>query len=51
MGGPAGGRFQNLGIHPDILVAPTPEGIAAGRDDVLEAAIAALRQSRLDVRP
>ncbi|MEQ7123088.1 S41 family peptidase [Actinopolymorpha sp. B11F2] len=46
-----GSRFQNLGIHPDILVAPTPEGLAAGRDDVLEAAIAALRQSRLDVRP
>jgi hypothetical protein len=41
-----GSRFQNLGIQPDILVRPTPEGLAAGRDDVLEAAVIALRQAR-----
>jgi hypothetical protein len=40
-----GSRFQNLGIQPDILVRPTPEGLAAGRDDVLEAAVAALRRT------
>ena len=39
-----GSRFQNLGIQPDILAAPTPEGIAAGRDEAMETAVATLRQ-------
>ncbi len=38
-----GSRFQNVGIEPDVLVLPTPEGIRAGRDEVLEAAVEVLR--------
>jgi C-terminal processing protease CtpA/Prc len=30
---------QQVGIIPDIVVKPTLEGIRAGRDEVLEAAI------------
>ena len=32
---------QGNGFQPDILVHPTVEGIRAGRDEILEAAIAA----------
>lgn len=36
----ADGRpLQRVGIVPDLLVQPTPAGIAAGRDEVLEAAV------------
>jgi len=31
--------YQGTGIAPDIYVYPTPQGIAAGRDEVLEKAI------------
>jgi len=37
-----GSRFQNVGIQPDVPVAPTVEGIRAGRDEVLEKAIQVL---------
>ena len=36
-------RFQNVGILPDVPVAPTVEGIRAGRDEILERAIEVLR--------
>jgi hypothetical protein len=39
-----GSRFQNVGILPDVPVAPTVEGIRAGRDEVLEKGIEVLRQ-------
>ena len=38
-------RFQNLGIQPDVLVWPTPDGITAGRDEVVDAAIEARRSA------
>ncbi|MCX6841730.1 MAG: S41 family peptidase [candidate division WOR-3 bacterium] len=44
-----GSRFQNVGIVPDVPVAPTVEGIRAGRDEVLEKGIEVLR--RLVHRP
>ena len=34
-----GRQLQRLGIQPTIMVAPTIAGIAAGRDEILEAAI------------
>ncbi|MDF2626459.1 MAG: hypothetical protein K0R39_290 [Symbiobacteriaceae bacterium] len=34
--------FQGRGLAPDVPVAPTIAGLAAGRDEVLEAALAAL---------
>lgn len=37
-----GRQLQRLGIQPHIRVAPTIRGIVAGRDEVLEAAIAHL---------
>ena len=39
---------QRLGIVPDIHVRPTPEGIAAGRDEVLERALEHIRSARPD---
>jgi C-terminal processing protease CtpA/Prc len=42
-------RFQNIGITPDVPVAPTVDGIRAGRDEVLDKAIEVLR--RLVHRP
>jgi C-terminal processing protease CtpA/Prc len=44
-----GSRFQNIGITPDVPVAPTVEGIRAGRDEVLEQGLEVLR--RLVRRP
>ncbi len=44
-----GSRFQNKGITPDIPVAPTVEGVRAGKDEVLEKGIEVLR--RLVQRP
>jgi C-terminal processing protease CtpA/Prc len=37
-----GSRFQNIGIVPDFEVRPTVAGVRAGRDEVLEKAIAVL---------
>ncbi|MHB9145670.1 MAG: S41 family peptidase [Symbiobacteriia bacterium] len=39
---PDGTTFVGKGIQPDVPVAPTIQGVAAGRDEVLEAALAAL---------
>ncbi|KQV87225.1 hypothetical protein ASD15_28725 [Massilia sp. Root351] len=36
---------QRVGIVPDIVVLPTVQGIRAGRDEVLEAAIAEIRRN------
>lgn len=33
-------RFHGIGIIPDIVVHPTPEGMRAGRDELLETAMA-----------
>jgi C-terminal processing protease CtpA/Prc len=44
-----GSRFQNVGITPDVPVAPTIEGVRAGKDEVLETGIGVLR--RLVQRP
>jgi C-terminal processing protease CtpA/Prc len=44
-----GSRFQNVGILPDVAVAPTVEGIRTGKDEVLERGIEVLR--RLVHRP
>jgi C-terminal processing protease CtpA/Prc len=41
-----GRQLQRVGIQPDIRVEPTIEGIAAGRDEVLEAAIKFLSASK-----
>jgi C-terminal processing protease CtpA/Prc len=37
---PDGRQLQRVGITPDVLVRPTVRGIRAGRDEVLEAAVA-----------
>jgi carboxyl-terminal processing protease len=34
-----GTEFVGIGIQPDVLVRPTIKGIAAGKDEVLEAAV------------
>lgn len=39
---PDGTIFVGKGIQPDVPAAPTIQGVAAGRDEVLEAALAAL---------
>ena len=39
-----GSRFQNIGIVPDVPVAPTVDGIRAGRDEVLEKAVQVLEE-------
>lgn len=40
-----GRRVQRIGIVPDVRVTPTIRGIRAGKDEVLEAAVAYLRRS------
>ncbi len=39
---PDGGRFEGVGIRPDVLASPTVEDLRAGRDVELEAARARL---------
>ncbi|MBO6935358.1 MAG: hypothetical protein JJ863_10285 [Deltaproteobacteria bacterium] len=39
---PDGDRFHGVGIVPDIEVEPTAQAIADGRDEIIEAALAAL---------
>ncbi|HUS61313.1 MAG TPA: S41 family peptidase [Acidimicrobiales bacterium] len=39
-----GRQLQRIGIEPDIAVRPTIEGLQAGRDEVLDAALAHLRE-------
>jgi C-terminal processing protease CtpA/Prc len=41
-----GTQVQKVGIQPDIVVAPTLAGVRAGRDEVLERAIAFLLDQR-----
>jgi C-terminal processing protease CtpA/Prc len=41
-----GRQLQRVGLVPDVRVTPTLEGIRAGRDEVLEAAIEFLTQRR-----
>ncbi len=43
---PDGRQLQRVGLTPDIPVRPTPEGIRAGRDEVLERAIEYLEKGR-----
>jgi C-terminal processing protease CtpA/Prc len=38
-----GGRYAGVGLAPDLPVVATPEGLRDGRDEVLDAAVAALR--------
>jgi C-terminal processing protease CtpA/Prc len=40
---PDGRQLQRIGLVPDVRAAPTVAGIRAGRDEVLEAALRALR--------
>jgi C-terminal processing protease CtpA/Prc len=39
-----GRQLQRIGLVPDVRVEPTVQGIRAGRDEVLERALALLRQ-------
>lgn len=39
-----GREFDAIGVQPDALVLPTVEGLRAGRDEVLEAALRHLRE-------
>jgi C-terminal processing protease CtpA/Prc len=41
---PDGRQLQRVGIQPDVPVAPTIAGIRAGRDEVLDAALALARR-------
>ena len=41
---PDGTRYNRVGVLPDVPVESTVEGLRAGRDEVLDAGIAALRQ-------
>lgn len=43
---PDGRETQRVGIVPDVLVRPTPEGIRDGRDEVLERALQLARTVR-----
>jgi C-terminal processing protease CtpA/Prc len=43
---PDGRQLQRVGVQPHIVVRPTIEGIRAGRDEVLEAAIEHLRNRK-----
>jgi C-terminal processing protease CtpA/Prc len=40
-----GRQLQRVGIQPDVRADPTPKGISAGRDEVLDAAIGYLDQT------
>jgi C-terminal processing protease CtpA/Prc len=44
MRGPDGQRLENVGVRPDFEIMPTLETVRAGRDVVLEAALADLTQ-------
>jgi hypothetical protein len=45
MRGPDGKRLENVGVKPDFEIMPTLETVRAGRDVVLEAALADLKQT------
>jgi len=40
-----GSRFHGVGITPDVPVEQTVDGVCAGRDEILEAAITALKNN------
>jgi C-terminal processing protease CtpA/Prc len=42
---PDGSLYNHVGVLPDIVVVPTIEGIRAGRDEGLDAGLAALRRA------
>ncbi|CCH02302.1 peptidase S41 [Fibrella aestuarina BUZ 2] len=42
---PDGRETQRVGIVPDVLVTPTPAGIRAGRDEVLERALQLIQRT------
>jgi C-terminal processing protease CtpA/Prc len=41
-----GKQLQRVGLQPDVRVAPTIAGIAAGRDEVLDRAVEFIKTSR-----
>jgi C-terminal processing protease CtpA/Prc len=45
-----GRQLQRVGLQPDVPVAPTLEGLRAGRDEVLERALSHL-QAKLEKTP
>lgn len=42
---PEGEKTQRVGLQPDVVCTPTVEGIAAGRDELLEKAVELINQS------
>jgi C-terminal processing protease CtpA/Prc len=40
-----GREFVGVGIQPDLTVAPTVQDVRAGRDPVMEVALAELREA------
>lgn len=42
---PEGEETQRVGLQPDVVCTPTVEGIAAGRDELLEKAVELINQS------
>ena len=42
---PDGGAVQGVGLRPEVEVRPTTQGVRAGRDEVLERALALLREN------
>ena len=40
-----GRQLQRIGIQPTVKVAPTVRGVAAGRDEILEAAVKYLQEN------
>lgn len=42
---PEGKETQRVGVQPDVLCTPTVEGIAAGRDDLLEKAVEIIEEA------
>ena len=41
---PEGEQTQRVGVQPDVWCEPTLEGIQAGRDELVERAVAIIRQ-------
>jgi hypothetical protein len=41
-----GTEFVGVGIQPDIVVHPTVKGVAAGKDEVLDAAVQYLQTQK-----
>jgi C-terminal processing protease CtpA/Prc len=41
-----GRQLQRIGLQPDVLVAPTIKGLAAGRDEVLDSAVEFIKSGK-----